>query len=218
VIDHFALWSEQPIVAVDCETTGWEPGRRDRIIELAAVRIENRKIVGSWRSFMNPECPIPWQASRVHGLYDEDVAMAPKFRDVAADFVRFTSGAIPAAYKAGFDYSFVMAELWMADLSSAEILSAWPRWFDPLTWIRSVDRFVPGDIDNKLGSACARRGITLDGAHGALADATALAHLIISLIGDLPRCTASELIRRQSVFAAASGRRIKDARGAGRLT
>jgi DNA polymerase-3 subunit epsilon len=218
-IDHFGFWYDQPIICIDCETTGIDPTRGDKIVEIAVVRMERMKIVGQWQTFLNPERPIPEDASLVHGIFDEDVALAPKFKQKAAEFTAFCSGSVPCAYNESFDRSFVMAELWdigMTTTLGSELLG-WPCWLDPLSWVRSIGRFTvaePGEkVSNALGAACERYGIETPGAHGALADATAAALLLAAVSGDMPRCTISELIRRQPLLSAAHDRRKQTARG-----
>jgi len=221
MINHFDLWFEQSIVVLDFETTGYEPTRGDKIVEAAAVRLERMKIVNEWHTFLNPERQIPDEASRIHGIYDEDVALAPVFKQKAPEFIKFCEGAVPCAYNEGFDRGFAMAEFWNAGISLDMPLMSWPCWLNPLSWVRSIDRFVTTEdgskTSNDLASACARRGITLSGAHGALADTRCLAMLLASLVGDMPRCTISELLRRQPLLGMAYERRRKAAKAAGRI-
>lgn len=219
MIDHFALWNEIPIVVIDLETTGRAPSHDDRAVEIAAVRLEGMKVVRTWQTYLNPDRPIPDEASRVHGLYDEDVALAPRFRDRARDLLAFCEGAAPAAYQDAFDRGFLMAEFWNAGIAHNDVLWS-TSWIDILAWTRSIDRFVTnGDgskVSNRLVDACARRGIEVPGAHGALADAHAAAMLLVSLAPDMPRATTSELIRRQKLLGVAHQKRYEAAKLAGR--
>lgn len=212
MIDHFGFWYDQPIACIDFETTGTAPTRGDRIVEMAVVRIERMKIVRRWRSMVNPERSIPEEASLVHHIYEEDVARAPIFGEVAENLIAECRDAIPCAYNESFDRGFLMAEFWNAGLATSLPLLTWPRWLDLLTWVRSVDRFVTTSegerVSNALVAACARRGIVIDGEHGALGDASALAQLVVALQPDMPRCTSSELIRRQPFLAEAYERRV----------
>ena len=215
MIDHFALWFKQPLAVLDVETTGFSPSTGDRIVEIAAVLLVEMKIVDVWHSYVNPGRPIPADASRIHGIYDEDVALAPLFRAQAKSFLAFCDGAVPCAYNESFDRSFILAELpgWTA-------LHEWSRWLDPLTFVRSVDRFARaeggGKVSNSLSAAAARYGVELSGAHGALADATAAAQILAAIHTDMPRCTASELIRRQGNLARAYDERWERSGGAKR--
>lgn len=215
MIDHFALWCDVPICVVDFETTGTAPTRGDRIVEIAVVRVEKLKIVKKWQTFINPQRPIPEEASRVHGIYDEDVALAPTFKQKAAEFIAFCDGAVPCAYQEGFDRGFAMAEFWSANISLDMPMMKWTPWLDVLAWVRSVDRFVGPDdakVSNKLTEACKRRGIDTMGAHGALADVTQTALLLAAISPEMHRSTISELLRRQQLLSAAYDRRWQKSR------
>ena len=79
---------ERPICFFDLETTGTNIVK-DRIVEIAIIKIfpdgkENEKI---WR--VNPECPIPKEATLIHGITDLDVQNEPSFRDLSNDIYNF---------------------------------------------------------------------------------------------------------------------------------
>lgn len=79
---------DRPLVIFDLETTGTDP-RTDRIVELAALKIEVDGQKESRVRRINPERPIPPGATAVHGIRDEDVIDAPPFRAVAKGLVEF---------------------------------------------------------------------------------------------------------------------------------
>ena len=73
---------ERPIVFFDLETTGTDPAT-DRIVEVAALRIDADGTRSARCRRLNPERPIPPAATAVHGIHDDDVRDAPTFRKVA---------------------------------------------------------------------------------------------------------------------------------------
>jgi len=80
-----------PIIFLDLETTGINVAS-DRIVELAFLKIhpdgkEDEKLLR-----INPEIPIPENASRIHGIYDDDVKDCPTFREVAKTLAHFLEG------------------------------------------------------------------------------------------------------------------------------
>lgn len=79
---------DRPLAVLDLEATGTAP-HRDRIVEIAVLKIfpDGRKMVRHRR--VNPGVPIPIEASEVHGIYDADVAREPEFRMVASSLVEF---------------------------------------------------------------------------------------------------------------------------------
>lgn len=90
---------ERPLVIFDLETTGIKIGT-DRIVELALIKINpdgsvNRKPEKDGaenRALINPEMPIPLEASMVHGVYDKDVADKHTFGQIAPALAKFLYG------------------------------------------------------------------------------------------------------------------------------
>ncbi len=66
---------------IDVESTGAHPVR-DRITEIAILRVEDGVLVERWESLVVPDIPIPPLIQRVTGISNEMVADAPRFDDV----------------------------------------------------------------------------------------------------------------------------------------
>lgn len=87
---------KKPLVFFDLETTGVNVSK-DRIVEIACVKVmPDGSIItrpeksGKENRFMvNPEIPIPPETSAIHGIYDEDVADKPTFRQIAKGLFKF---------------------------------------------------------------------------------------------------------------------------------
>lgn len=100
----------RPLVTFDLETTGVVVGL-DRIVELGVLKVlpDGTQSVKVWR--INPEMPIPAAASRVHGIYDADVADCPTFKDVAADIKQYLTNVDLAGYNSNrFDVPMLVDE------------------------------------------------------------------------------------------------------------
>lgn len=82
---------KRPIVFFDLETTGVDTSR-DRIVEISMVKItpDGDKVVKTRR--INPEMPIPAEATAVHGITDEDVRDEPTFRQITKSLAQFIEG------------------------------------------------------------------------------------------------------------------------------
>lgn len=96
----------------DTETTGLDPRRGDRIIEIAGVRVENG-VISPEKTFVelvNPERTIPWEAKQVNKISDDDVANAPTIDLVLPKFLQFAAGSILVAHNASFDMGFLEHE------------------------------------------------------------------------------------------------------------
>lgn len=73
---------KKPICFFDLETTGINVSK-DRIVEIAILKVfpNGNKESHTWR--VNPEMPIPQESSAIHGITDEMVANEPTFRQLA---------------------------------------------------------------------------------------------------------------------------------------
>lgn len=93
------LQLKRPIVFFDLETTGVNI-TRDRIVEIAIVKVlpgkEDKPEVKTRR--INPEMPIPAEATAVHHITDEDVANMPTFRQVAKSLAEYIKGCDIAGF------------------------------------------------------------------------------------------------------------------------
>ena len=87
----------RPIVFFDLETTGVNPVK-DRIVEISLLRVDPDGGESTLHYLVNPEMPIPEEASKVHGIYDADVRDAPTFRDIAGKVAGFMEGADLGGY------------------------------------------------------------------------------------------------------------------------
>lgn len=193
-------WIEQPLVVLDVETTGFS-AEYDRVVEVAAVRVERGRIIDSWSTLMDPGRPIPRGAQKAHGITDLDVYMKPKFVHVVSKLIEITRGALPVAYSAEFDKRMLGAEMDRCGLaltapSHPTFDPRWP-WIDPLIWVRDLDGGPVNRSNNTLADACSRRGITIANAHRALDDAEATAQLILMMARQIGPMTATQLLYLQ---------------------
>ena len=85
---ELGLKLDRPLVVFDIESTGVN-SRLDRIIELAAIRIEPDGTETERCWLLNPEVRIPPETTAIHGITDEMVRDCPTFRDAAADIELF---------------------------------------------------------------------------------------------------------------------------------
>ena len=98
-------------VVVDLETTGNNPKNGDRIIQIAAIVIEDGKIVQQYASYVNPGRQIPLFIQELTGITDTDVENAPTFRELAPYIIGVLDEAVFVAHNVLFDLTFLQAEL-----------------------------------------------------------------------------------------------------------
>ena len=165
-------------IVLDTETTGLDPLRGDRLVEIGCVEIFNRMPTGqTFHRHINPERDMPAEAFAVHGLSSEFLADKPLFADVVEEFLEFIADAPLVIHNASFDISFINAEL---DRIKRPPIAR-ERLVDTLLLAR---RKHPG-VSNRLDDLCSRYAIdnSRRTKHGALLDAELLAEVYIDLIG-----------------------------------
>ena len=165
-------------IVLDTETTGLDPLRGDRLVEIGCIEIFNRMPTGqAFHRYINPERDMPAEAFAVHGLSSEFLAGKPLFTEVVEEFLEFIGDAPLVIHNASFDVSFINAEL---DRIKRPPIPR-DRLVDTLLLAR---RKHPG-VSNRLDDLCSRYAIDNSHRtkHGALLDAELLAEVYVDLIG-----------------------------------
>ncbi|MEM6463685.1 MAG: DNA polymerase III subunit epsilon [Pseudomonadota bacterium] len=165
-------------VIFDTETTGLD-SKEDRVIEIGGVELDNKFPTGrTFHVFVNPQGrAVHPDALAVHGIKDDFLKDKPGFADIVEPMSAIFDGAKLVAHNAGFDVSFLNAELARLDLPPIDP----GRIVDTLAIARRRHPMGP----NSLDALCKRYGI--DNAHrtkhGALLDAELLAEVYIEMNG-----------------------------------
>lgn len=96
---------------VDLETTGCNT-IRDRIIEVAALKVRNNIVIDKYSSLVNPGCHIPQDASNINHITDEMVESAPSVDTAMRSFLDFVNDDVIMGYNiASFDILFLYDEI-----------------------------------------------------------------------------------------------------------
>jgi DNA polymerase-3 subunit epsilon len=168
-------------IILDTETTGLEVQQGHRIIEIGAVLLNDRKKSEEhFHTYLNPSRLIDEEASKVHGIMNEDLLDKPFFDEVAEEFLEFIDGSTLVIHNAAFDVGFINNELKLAS-SKYPMLEDICEIEDSLALAK--DKF-PGQR-NSLDALANRFDISgYDRTfHGALLDANILADVYMSLTG-----------------------------------
>ena len=168
-------------IILDTETTGLEVLQGHRIIEIGAVLINDRKKSKEhFHTYLNPSRLIDEEASKVHGIMNEDLLNKPSFDEIAEEFLEFVDGSTLVIHNAAFDISFLNNELKLAS-SKYPMLQDICEIEDSLAIAK--DKF-PGQR-NSLDALANRFEISnYDRTfHGALLDANILADVYMMLTG-----------------------------------
>ncbi|OFX83288.1 MAG: DNA polymerase III subunit epsilon [Bacteroidetes bacterium GWF2_33_16] len=101
---------KRPIVFFDLETTGIDI-TNDRIVEISLLKIHPNGKDETKTMRVNPEMPIPKQATEIHGITDEDVKDAPTFNLIGKNIAHFLEGCDLAGYNSNkFDIPLLAEE------------------------------------------------------------------------------------------------------------
>jgi DNA polymerase-3 subunit epsilon len=176
----FAL--QRPLVLLDLETTGALD--TDRIIQIAATMYYADKEPLAWKTYINPEIPVPIEVQRVHGITDAMIAAAPTFADIAAEFVRKVLTNVDfAGQGVTFDLKMMRSECkrvgveWDWERTDSRIIDT----------LRIVQVKEPRDLSSLYERFMKRK---LEGAHDAGVDVEATAEILTAQMrefSDLPR-------------------------------
>ena len=187
-------------IVLDTETTGLDPAKGDRVVEIGAVEIVNQIATGAvFHVLINPERDVPEEAFRVHGHSTASLADKPPFAAVVDDFLAFVGEDRLVIHNADFDLRFLNAEL--ARVGRPPVPA--DRVTDTLLLAR---RKHPG-APNSLDALCDRYRIDRSKRvrHGALLDAEILVDVYGELTGGRQRSlsfAAAETARPDGPIAA----------------
>ncbi len=163
---------------LDTETTGFYFQDGDRIIEVGAIEMINRKLTGSSiHIYINPE-KLVGESENIHGISDDFLKDKPKFAEIAPVLFEYLKGAEIIAHNATFDMNFLNMEFERAGLGK---LSAVCEVTDTLVMAKSKH---PGQ-KNSLDALVKRYEIIERDRtfHGALLDAEILADVYLAMTG-----------------------------------
>jgi DNA polymerase-3 subunit epsilon len=155
---------EGPLVFVDVETTGMSYNR-GRVIEVAAIRVENNQDVDSLSSLVDPGMNLPPFIPGLTGITGSDLAGAPSFYDIAPELHSIMENAVFVAHNVRFDYGFLKHEFRRAG-----------REFNPkqLCTVRLSRALYPAVRGHKLQDLIDRCAIEVSSRHRAYDDALAM--------------------------------------------
>ncbi len=147
------------LVAFDLETTGLDP-RRDAIIEIGAIRFNEKRVEDEFSMLVNPGRSIPSFITQLTGISNEMVRSAPNIHDVLPEFEAFVGDVPVIGHNVRFDLGFVQRY----DLF---------KFNDVIDTYELAAVLLPSAGRYKLGAISQLLGIPLYNAHRALDDARA---------------------------------------------
>jgi DNA polymerase III subunit epsilon len=176
-----------PIVLVDIETNGLSH-IRGRVIEVAAIRVENGKIVGSLNTLIDPGSELPHYITNLTGITTNDVKRAPTFDQVADELKDLIDGAIFVAHNVRFDYSFLKQEFGRLGVKFLP---------QQLCTVRLSRALYPHEKGHKLEDIINRHNFTFASRHRAYDDAAVLWQFLQHIDKNFPPEQISSAISKQ---------------------
>lgn len=168
---------KNPIIFFDLETTGLDIAK-DRIVELCYIRVEPNGNEEAKSMRINPEVHIPEEASKVHGIYDEDVKDCPTFKQISKTLWQTFEGCDLAGYNSNkFDVPLLVEEFMRAgvevDLSKRKLVDVQNIYhkLERRTLIAAYKYYCHKDLEN---------------AHSALADTQATYEVLQAQLDKYP--------------------------------
>lgn len=202
-----SLKIDRPMVFVDLEATGVDV-QRDRIVQVACVRLSPDGSRSTFESLVDPQVPIPAESAAVHGIKDADVRGKPTFKELAPRVLELFEGADFGGFGiCRFDLPMLAAECKRAGLA-----------FD-LAGRRTVDamlifhRMEPRSLSAAVQFYC---GKPMEHAHNALADAEASLEVLLAQVlryGQGPAAQLPADVQGLHEFCTAPDPRNVDAKG-----
>ena len=176
---------DRPLIVFDIESTGVNP-RQDRIIELAAIKLnpDGTEVTKTW--LLNPTIPIPPETTAIHGITDGIVKDCPTFADAADEIFSFFAGCDLSGFNADrFDIPCIEEEFARV---GRDFGASRRRHVDVQ---RIYHKMEPRDLTAAVHFYLGRDHV---GAHGAEADAAATVDVLKAQMAkypELPRTSAA---------------------------
>jgi len=189
------------LIMLDTETTGLSPLNGDRMVEIGAIEVLNRKVLSGdkhvFHKFINPERDIPAEVVRIHGIDNARVKNEPTFKEIAQDFLDFIDGSTLVIHNASFDLGFIMHELRLNGFANIQDIQV----IDTLAFARKKHPNQRNNLDTLCDRYDIERGHR--DLHGALLDSELLAEVYLGMTGgrqfslgmDIPSLPASSFVQ-----------------------
>jgi len=163
----------ETMAIIDFETTGLAPKDGARATEIAAVIVQDSKIVGRYQSLMNAGITVPPFITELTGITNSMVRSAPPSSQVMQEVLEFLGPLPVVAHNASFDEKFFQHECLLAGKASANQFAC---------SMLVSRRLFPTSPNHKLDTLVRTLDITRTGDfHRALPDAEMTAELLVKI-------------------------------------
>src|SRR5574341_617651 len=175
--DASSLLRETEFVVLDVEAVH-ERRMPARIIEIGAYRVHEGKVLDEFQTLVNPEADVPSFLANLTGISSEMLLTAPRFAEVAHQWLDFIGDSVLVAHNANFDLPLLNREI-------ARVFPGFRLRNAQLCTVDLARRLVPQLESHRLDSLAAYFGVEIPRRHRAADDALATAHVFLRLLNDL---------------------------------
>lgn len=165
---------ETEFVVFDLETTGAKTPPC-RITEIGAYKIRRGQIREEFQTLINPETPIPPFITQLTGISNQMVRNAPRFSDVAEEFLGFIGDAVLVAHNAHFDMRFLNHEI-------GRVFENYRMGNPHLCTVHLSRRLLPDLANHRLHTVAEHYAIFIKNRHRAGDDALATANIFCNFL------------------------------------
>ena len=193
------LIRDATFVVVDTETTGTNAGT-DRLLEIAAVKVQGGRIVDQFARLVNPQRSVPRRITMLTGITTAMVFDKPPTAEVLPAFLDFVGDAVLVAHNMPFDIGFLNAEFQRAGLA--------PIPNETLCTLRLARRLLRGLHSKALSSLIDFFDLVIENRHRALGDALAATHIFLRFVDQVYAEQGIETVEALLRFQHRSYRRV----------
>ena len=131
-------------IALDLETTGLEP-KKEKITEIAALKVEHGQITGRFVTLVNPKRPLTERVVELTGITDDMLKDAPVIEDIIGEVLEFIGNLPLLGHNIRFDYSF---------LKQAAVNQKMEFECEAVDTLKLCRKLMPEQEKKNLGNAC----------------------------------------------------------------
>ncbi|MBN1869104.1 MAG: hypothetical protein JW847_00790 [Candidatus Omnitrophica bacterium] len=182
-------------VVFDVETTGLFPQNGDRIVEIAAARVKDSKIIDTFESLINPQRDLPVEAEQIHHITQAMLAQAPTADIVLPKIIDFTGGACLVGHNIKFDLNFLCFQLSLIGRKLKEETPA-------IDTMKMAKTLLPHLTNFRLSYVAHSLGAAVEETHRALPDVRLTAKVmkrLMDIAADQNICTFKTLYKHFGV-------------------
>ena len=167
-------------VVLDTETTGLYSNKGDKIVSIAALKINNFEVdkQNYLNRLINPGIEIPLSSTQIHGINNEDIKQEPRLVDINKEILLFLKKSILVGHNIDFDIGFIKNDAKGTDL--ARRMSV----IQPIDTIFLTAGLFPDLKNYQLDNLCSYFDIKTDDQirHSALGDCEITSRLFLFLL------------------------------------